>query len=62
MEKKLDGNCIRMMQAILNKSWGSSQQSSSCMATYHPSGKLPKLDEPDMRGTAAEVGTNSQVT
>ena len=28
------------------------------MATYHPSWKLSKLDEPDMRDTA-EVRTNS---
>ena len=34
-------------------------QSSSCTATYHPSQKLSKLEEPDMQGTAGEVGTNS---
>ena len=28
-------------------------------ATYHPSRKLSKLDEPDMQDTAGEVGTNS---
>ena len=33
-------------------------QSSSCTVTYHPS---RKLDEPDMRDTAGEVGTNSKV-
>ena len=27
-------------------------------ATYDPSRKLSKLDEPDMRDTAREVGTN----
>ena len=32
------------------------------MATYHPSQKLSTLDEPDMRDTAGEVGTNSLVT
>ena len=26
--------------------------------TYHPSHKLSTLDEPDMRDTAGEVGTN----
>ena len=31
-------------------------------ATYHPSQKLSKLDEPDMRDAAGEVGTNSKVT
>ena len=29
---------------------GSTPQSSSCTATYHPSRKLPKLDKPDMQG------------
>ena len=38
---------------------GSTPQSSSCMATYNPSRKLSKLDEPDMRDTAGEVGSNS---
>ena len=36
-------------------------QSSSCTATYHPSRKLSKLDEPDTRDTVREVGTNSWV-
>ena len=34
-------------------------QSSSYTATYHPSRKLSKLDEPDMQDTAEEVGTSS---
>ena len=34
-------------------------QSSSCTATYHPSWKLLKLDEPDTQDTAGEVGTSS---
>ena len=38
---------------------GSTPQSSSCTATYHPSRKLSKLDELDMCDTAGEVGTNS---
>ena len=54
-EKKLDGNYMK----ILNKSWRQHPQNSSCTATYHPSGKLSKLDEPDMRDTAGEVRTNS---
>ena len=29
---------------------GSTQQSSSCTATYHPARKLSKLDETDVRG------------
>ena len=38
---------------------GSILQSSSYTAPYHPSRKLSKLDEPDMRDTAGEVRTNS---
>ena len=30
-----------------------------CMATYHPSRKLSKLDEPDIWDTAGKVGMNS---
>ena len=37
----------------------STLQSSSCTATYHPSRKLSKLDEPDIRDTAGEVETSS---
>ena len=55
MEKKIDSNYKRMLQAILNKS----SKSSSCTATYHPSRKLFKWDEPGMQDTAGEVGTNS---
>ena len=35
------------------------QQRSNCTATNHLSRKLSKLDEPDIRHTAGEVGTNS---
>ena len=38
---------------------GNTPQSSSCTATYLPSGKLSKLDEPDMQNTAEEAGTSS---
>ena len=38
---------------------GSTPQNSSCMPTDHPSRKLFKLDKPDMRDTAREVGTSS---
>ena len=40
---------------------GSTPQSSSCTATYHPSRKLSRLDGPDMQNTAGEVGTSSLV-
>ena len=35
------------------------QQSNTCTATYHPSRKLSKLDEPEMQDTAGEPGTSS---
>ena len=38
---------------------GNTPQSSSYTATYYPSRKLSKLDDPDMRDTAGEVGTSS---
>ena len=34
-------------------------QSTNYMATYLPSQKLSKLDEPDMQDTAGEAGTSS---
>ena len=39
----------------------STPQSSSYTAAYHPSWKLSKLDEIDMRETAGKVGTSSYV-
>ena len=56
LEKRLDGNYTRMPGAILPG--GRTLQSSSCTATYLPSWKLSKLDEPDMQDTAGEVGTS----
>ena len=38
---------------------GNTLQSSSCMATHHPSWKLSLLDKPDMWDTAREVRMNS---
>ena len=38
---------------------GNTQQSTDYTATYLPSGKLSKLDEPDMQDTAGEAGTSS---
>ena len=34
-------------------------QSTNCTATYLPSRKLSKLDEPDMQDTAGEAGMSS---
>ena len=58
LEKKLDGNYIRMLQAILNKSWWQ-HPTRHHTATCFPSWKLSKLDEPDMQDTAREAGTSS---
>ena len=42
---------------------GNTQQNSSCMATYHPSGKPSKLDEQDMQDTAGKYErTHKQCT
>ena len=57
MEKMLDANYTRMLRAILNKSW--SQHPTKQQLYGHPSRKLLKLNEPDIRDTAGEVRTNS---
>ena len=56
MEKKLTQECYDL---YLTSAGGNTQQNSSCMATYHSSWKLSKLNEPDMQDTAREVKTNS---
>ena len=56
MEKKLNGNYTRMLRVIVNKSWG---QFITKQQLYGHQRKLSKLNEPDMRDTAGEVGTNS---
>ena len=46
-------SCIeQLLEAIRHKK-------SRCIATYHPSQKLSKLDELDMQDTAGEVMTKS---
>ena len=62
-EKKLDSNYTRMLWAIIywTSPGGNTQQNNSCTATYHPSWKLSKLDEPNMWDTAGEVRTNTEV-
>ena len=61
MEKKLDGNYTRMLRAILNKAWRqhSAKRQIYDHTTNHPSRKLLKIDEPDMRYTAGEVRMSS---
>ena len=50
-------------QEYCEKYWmrpgGSTPQNSSCTAICHSLWKLSKLDEPDLRDTAGEVGTNT---
>ena len=53
MKKKLNGNYVWMLRAILNKSWRQHP------TNQQPSRKLSKLDEPDMQDTAGEIGTSS---
>ena len=63
LTKRLEKSLTATTQECCEQYWtspgGSTPQSGSCTATYHPSRKLSKLDELDMRDTAEEVGTNS---
>ena len=59
MEKTLTATTQECWEQFWTGPGGSTPQNSSCTATYHPSRKLSKLDEPDMRDTAGEVRTNS---
>ena len=54
MEKKLDDNYLRVLRAILNKSWWQHpHEETDVTATYLlPSRKLSTLDEPDRQDTA----------
>ena len=60
MEKKLDGNYTKMLQAILNKSWRQHPTKQQLYGHIPPITKT-KLDKPDMQDTAGEVETRSQV-
>ena len=59
MVKKFDGNYIKMLRAILNKSWRQHPTKQQLYSQLPPITKISKLDEPDMWDTAAEVGTRS---
>ena len=59
LEKKIDGNYTRMLQAILKSPGGNTLQRSSYTETYLLSLKLSKLDQQYKQNTAGEVGTNS---
>ena len=61
LEKKLGGNYIRMLRAILNLPGVNTPQDTKYAASCLPSRKLYKLDEPDTQDTAEEARTNSSV-
>ena len=56
LDKKLDGNYTRMLQAILNKSW---RQHPTKHQLYIPPITKTIKDEPDIQDTAGEAGTSS---
>ena len=58
MKEKLDGNYTECCEQYWTSPGGDTPQSSSYTATYHPSRKLSKLDEPDMQDTDGKVGTS----
>ena len=64
LTKHMEKSLTEITQEFWEQYWtspgSSTLQSSSCTATYHPSRKLSKLDELDMRDTAGEVRTNSE--
>ena len=59
LEKKLDGNYTRMLQAILNKFWRQHPTRHQLYGHLLPITKTIQVDEPDMQDTAGEAGTNS---
>ena len=61
MEKNLDSNYTRMLQAVLNKSWRQHPTKQQLYGHLPPITKLSKLDKPDMWDTAGEVETSSWV-
>ena len=65
LTKRMEKSLTAITQECCEQYWtspgGSTPQSSSCAATYHPSWKLSKLDEPDTQDIAGEVGTSSWV-
>ena len=58
-EKKLNGEYKECCEQYWTSPGGNTPQNTNYTATYLPSRKLSKLDEPDMQGTAGEAGTSS---
>ena len=54
--RQLHKNSAMCIEQVLE---GNTSQNCCYTATNHPSLRLSKLDEPDMRDTAKEVGTNT---
>ena len=61
LKKKLNGNYIRMLRAILNKSWRQHPTRHQLYGHLPPITKTIQLDEPDTQDTAGEARTNSSV-
>ena len=63
LTKRMEKSLTATTQECCDQYWaspeGSIPRSNCCTATYHPSRRLSKLDEPDMRDTAEEVGMSS---
>ena len=60
LTKRMEKSLTAITQECCEQYWTSPEdntlQSRSCTATNHPSRKLSKFDEPDMRETAGEEG------
>ena len=65
LTKRLEKGLTAITQECCGQYWtsleGNTPQSTNYTATYLPSRKLSKLDEPDTQFTAGEAGTNSWV-
>ena len=59
IEKKLDGNYIRMLHGVLNKSW--KQLPTKQQLYSFPPHKLFWPDKQDVQATAGEARVNSEV-
>ena len=59
LEKSLTATTQEYCEQFWTGPGGNIPQSTNCTATYLPSRKLSKLDEPDMLDTAGEAGTSS---
>ena len=56
---EMGGNYTECCEQYWTSPGGNTPQGTNATATFLPSRKLPKLDEPDMQDTAGEAGTSS---